>query len=691
MAKREITYHSDLSIRENAELNHCTEDNIRYYLKKHGIDRRNANREKIIQAIKSYLNDNPDAKISEVAKATHITDMTIRKYWDAAKETDTIRAIGKRKTPKTNIAKLNLSASVFKDIFKVEVFDLDVIEPFIGKPVTDTIKKQGHNPIDAEGGLFAIDPKKRIDIVSIPPYINEDIVTRCFAIYRNKMGLLLPVSHLSDPTTHKVLFKAHTPIKIHVYTDKPYMWVIWERGKNGNTQIDWVAQRGRKATKPKQDERNRDDRKDEDYEVTILDGIKFKLYKPYNYRLQDIVQFHSEAYEENQMMSNHYNCIVRFRGVEFYGFEMMFHSMKFSEHPEPLKEVMAAPSARKAKKISMEYRNLYFDGAFKERWYRVYVLSQLFKYLSVKEYRDRLRELRGQTLVECPNGHGTSAEATQDLKTNIFSGRNYSGRFTMLIRDMMLPLEDAAIAKKEAELGRKLTDDEQEKVILGVCEQVRDKYEKLPQVKADTDAVIDYIKDPKNGISIKRKKLKPYVKPNIDWLSKGIVMDFDGCLFDTSIDDDIRKRKRKRGEKKMDMETDVFPLIPQYKLYDGWADLLNWAKNNKIKIGILCNASRTLVVKTLEHFNLPYDCVIGFDPYVNYPNPIRGNRVLNSLNIREKQVIYIGTNKDAEEQARSNQFKFVGGKWGDNDVVDLDVPLIDNPKEAIDIVMALSV
>jgi len=360
--------------------------------------------------------------------------------------------------------------------------------------------------------------------------------------------------------------------------------------------------------------------------------------------------------------------------------------MKFSEHPETLKEVMAAPSAERAKKISMEYRNLYFDGSFKEKWYRVYVLSQLFKYLSVKEYRDRLRELRGQILVECPNGHGTSAEATQNLDTNIFHGRNYSGRFTMLIRDMMLPLEDKAIAKKETELGRKLTDAEQDKAILDVCNEVRAYYENLPQVKADTDAVIDYIKDPKNGISLSRKKLKPYTKPVIDWLSKAIIIDFDGCLFDTSIDDAIRKNAK--GKRDWDA---IYKLIPDYRLYDGWRDLLSWAKKSKVKIGILCNAQRELVEKAMKHFDLPFDFVVGFQPYLDYPNPIRGNQMLNNLNIREKQVIYIGTTKDAEKQARCNQFKFVGGKWGANEVMGLKVPLIDNPEEAIEIVKGISV
>lgn len=754
MRPSKIIYDPNLSIKELAIRNNCTEDGIRYYIKVNKIDRRLEGKIIAVNKIKKYLKSNPTATKEDAAKATKLSICTIRKYWDIAKGDETIE-LGEDSEKRVfldGVSKENVIRSIgdnqnkiLKDIIRLYIpkgmydCDLTYSQGLFYRAITPPKHKFDKFPLSDDvrpltEAYAAADESYNSIVLDLPFIIKaneKDAATskvvdrfQCFysvneMIDTNKEMLRLAFRLLkrNGILVQKVQNTNHAGKQIWVsYTCQQYAQelgfeMVDEFVLEGRSRLlyyqDGVQKHARKyhsyflvfkkgkpkkgTAKPKQDERKRDDLKDEDYEVTILDGVKFKLYKPYNYRLQDIVQFHSEAYEENQMMSNHYNCIVRFRGVEFYGFEMMFHSMKFSEHPEPLKEVMAAPSARWAKKISMKYRNLYFDGAFKERWYRVYVLSQLFKYLSVKEYRDRLRELRGQTLVECPNGHGTSAEATQDLKTNIFSGRNYSGRFTMLIRDMMLPLEDAAIEKKEAELGRKLTDDEQDKVIFEVCEQVRDKYENLPQVKADTDAVIDYIKDPKNGISLKRKKLKPYIKPNIDWLSKGIVMDFDGCLFDTSIDDEIRKRKRKRGEEKMDMETDVFPLIPQYKLYDGWADLLNWAKNNKIKIGVLCNASRTLVVKTLEHFNLPYDCVVGFDPYVNYPNPIRGNRVLNSLNIREKQVIYIGTNKNAEEQARSNQIKFVGGKWGDNDVMDLNVPLIDNPKEAIDIVKALSI
>ena len=417
----------------------------------------------------------------------------------------------------------------------------------------------------------------------------------------------------------------------------------------------------------------------ENLKVTILDNVKFEIFKFFNYKLKDVVQFHSQALYENQILSNHAKCMVTFRGVEFYGFEMLFAALRLQDHLDVLKDLMAVTSPRQAIQKSDEYEGVYYAKRFEERRCRVYVLSQLFKYLSVKEYRDRLRELRGKTLVECPKGHGIGAEATQDLDTNIFHGRNYSGRFTMLIRDMMLELEDKAIAKKEKKLGRKLTADEQEAVIVEVCEQVRNKYENLPQVKADTDAIIDYIKDPKNGISLKRRKLpKEKARPAIDWNTKALVVDFDGCLFDTSVDDDLRKNAK--GARNWDA---IYKLIPKYKLYDGWKELLAWAKQHGVKIGVLCDAQRTLVEKTMAHFKLPYDVVVGFQPYLDYPNPIRGNQMMNKLTVREKQILYIGTTKDSEKQARCCQFKFVGGTWGANGVKDLKVPKIDNPKEAI--------
>lgn len=679
MRRSKIKYDPSLSVKENAERNHVSEDGIRYYIKTHGIDRRTANREKIIKAIKACLKENPEAKVSNVAKATNIATMTIRKYWEVAKSGDKNIRIGKRKLPKTDLKKLKLTASVFQDLFHAEHFGNEVLEPFIGDAAYDAITEQDHNPINT--GIYDIKQKKKYDIVSVPPYINEEIIKQCFLIYDKKMALLLPVSCLTDSTSYQIVFKTHSPIKIHVYSDMPYMWAVWERGNSEETKLDWIEPR-KEPRQPKP--------MDENLEISVLDGIKIKIHQYQEYRLEDIVQFHSQAYAENQVMSNHYNCIISFKGIEFYGFEMIFAALRVVKHLEELKGIMAASSASAAKKVINDYEKRHPDIDFEEehiseQQLRIYSMCQLFKYLSVKEYRDRLRELRGKILVECPNGHRDFAEANQNLDTNIFRGRNFSGRNTMLVRDMMLPLEDEAIRNKEKKLGRKLTDDEQEDVILEVCEQVRTKFENLPQVIADTEAVVNYIKDPRNGIPLKRKKLKPYEKPIIDKLSKAIIVDFDGCLFDTSVDDAIRKNAK--GSRNWDA---IYSLIPQYKLYKGWVELLTWARDNNIKIGVLCDAQRELVEKTMRHFKLPYDAVVGFQPYLDYPNPIRGNQMLNKLFVREKQVLYVGTTKDSEKQARCSQFKFVGGSWGTNEVSGLNVPIIDNPREAIKMVENLS-
>ena len=214
------------------------------------------------------------------------------------------------------------------------------------------------------------------------------------------------------------------------------------------------------------------------------------------------------------------------------------------------------------------------------------------------------------------------------------------------------------------------------------CNQVREKFENLPQVKADTDVVINYIKEPKNDISLTReKKIKVKTVPEIDWSSKAIVLDFDGCLFDTSVDDDLRKNAK--GPRDWDA---IYKLIPKYKLYPGCRELLAWARENGVKIGVLCDAKRDLVEKAMDHFKLPYDVVVGFQPYISYPNPIRGNMLLNKLNVREKQVLYIGTTKASEKQARCCQFKFVGGQWGADEVRELKVPMVESPQDAIELV-----
>lgn len=80
-----IKYNPSLSVAENARLNNCTVDAIRYYIRTRGIDRRYEGKMNIIEDIKKYLQVHPSAKKAEVARETMHGINQVKKYWDAAK------------------------------------------------------------------------------------------------------------------------------------------------------------------------------------------------------------------------------------------------------------------------------------------------------------------------------------------------------------------------------------------------------------------------------------------------------------------------------------------------------------------------------------------------------------------------------------------------------------------------------
>jgi len=166
-----------------------------------------------------------------------------------------------------------------------------------------------------------------------------------------------------------------------------------------------------------------------------------------------------------------------------------------------------------------------------------------------------------------------------------------------------------------------------------------------------------------------------------------LILDFDRTLFDTSVDAEFRKTKGKKNWKK------IYSLIPQYKLYDGWQEVFEYAKENGIKIGIISAASTELINRTIEHFQLPIDTVIGYRTYYEKPNPILGIWAMEKLNVRENQILYVGDSLDDDKQARSNMMKFVGAVWDSEYEKELreKCDFIENPRQIIPILQSLKI
>lgn len=709
-----IQYNPALSVKENAKRNGVSDAAIRYYIKVNDIDRRFDRKQNVIEDCRKYLKKHPKATWDEMQKKTGHSLSTIRKYREFITTEKELTEFDSEKAKKRSLRQGNnyyaTHPSVTQDLLREEQFHSKVLEPFCGGgTMAEVIKKNGYE-VEAfdlvdrgygkVGDFFAVDyPAKKYDIITNPPYDGNliEIVKRCLSLCKNKVAILLPIQYLSGKERHSELYAKYPPSRVYIYCERIniakdgdfakysdsgsnmtiYGWFIWERGHKGETELKWIHN---VRTEPEQKEQ-----KPKIEEVTILDGIPFKPYEEFHIPVSECIQFHSKALPENKVLSNHYECIITFRGVEFYGLEQMYAALNYSDSPSIVKQIMNCTSGKAAKKLCRDKYADKRDWDFEEKRYRIIALCHLFKYLSVKEFRDRLRATYPQTLVECPNGQDYHFGMVQNLETNVFEGNNCSGRTLMAVRDMMRAKEDYEVQYNEALMDCEYSEAEKEEIremyLETIMDEVRDFFENDKQVLKDSKPLFTIIE--KEGIpKAREKKPKPLKVPDIDRDTKCLVMDFDDTVFDTSADDVYRKCE---GKKDMDK---AFEMIPQYRLYDGWQEVFDWTKKHGVKVAVLSGASGKLIEAAFKHFRLPCDAVIGYQPYLEKPNPILGNMLMERLNIRESQIILVGNSDKDDKQARGSQFRFIGATWHTNHkdyFREKGVQTISNPRELIPI------
>ena len=90
----------------------------------------------------------------------------------------------------------------------------------------------------------------------------------------------------------------------------------------------------------------------------ILDGVELK-YEKRTYPIEDVILYSSKVEPENRMLGHHYECLITFRGVEFYGVEQMHSALKFNERPYILNDIMTAENGVQAKSRSHKYAKMY--------------------------------------------------------------------------------------------------------------------------------------------------------------------------------------------------------------------------------------------------------------------------------------------------------------------------------------------
>lgn len=162
--------------------------------------------------------------------------------------------------------------------------------------------------------------------------------------------------------------------------------------------------------------------------------------------------------------------------------------------------------------------------------------------------------------------------------------------------------------------------------------------------------------------------------------TKALILDFDMTLFDTRADNEVRKLK---SAKDIDWD-EVYSVIPEYRLYDGWREVFAWCKAHQIKIGILSTAKTELINRTLTHFGLECDAVVGWQLYHRKPSAKLVEMILKKLGVKDNEVISIGDSVVDKEMSDNGNVPFVAAIWDSQDAEVLkDEKIIHKPSDIL--------
>lgn len=170
---------------------------------------------------------------------------------------------------------------------------------------------------------------------------------------------------------------------------------------------------------------------------------------------------------------------------------------------------------------------------------------------------------------------------------------------------------------------------------------------------------------------------------------KAIVLDFDMTLFNTRPSRDARLAKD-WGR--------AFEQIPNFILYDGWIEVFDYLKVHGIKTILISRATKKLMQRTLEHFGISCDVIIG--SRVGYPSKKDKNsgvlidKALKELgcDIPKQNIISIGDSSTDKRMSDNAGVRFIGAIW-DCEMAESKSQLqqgeaINTPLDIIDILKA---
>jgi phosphoglycolate phosphatase-like HAD superfamily hydrolase len=166
---------------------------------------------------------------------------------------------------------------------------------------------------------------------------------------------------------------------------------------------------------------------------------------------------------------------------------------------------------------------------------------------------------------------------------------------------------------------------------------------------------------------------------------KGIIFDLDQTIIDSTIAEVLRKQR---------VWNKVYPLIPSFKLYQGFGDVFSFILTNKIRCCIVTTSPGTYANRVISHFRIPCEFVLDYFSTTNKkPHPDPMAKALELFKLKNQEVISFGDRAMDIYSSNSASIKSVACTWGTNEKDALfnahPSLIINHPSEIIPIIKNL--
>ncbi|MBO4230577.1 MAG: HAD family hydrolase [Bacteroidales bacterium] len=136
---------------------------------------------------------------------------------------------------------------------------------------------------------------------------------------------------------------------------------------------------------------------------------------------------------------------------------------------------------------------------------------------------------------------------------------------------------------------------------------------------------------------------------------RSIIFDLDLTLVDSTIAEDARSRR--------DWPL-VYSLIPQFRLYDGVAAVLEHICRNGGRVAIVSTAPSSYVQRVVNYFGIPVDTIVGYHDAARKPAPDGMLLALQRLGDTPANAVSFGDRAIDIQASNAAGIRSVACTWG---------------------------